>query len=139
MARPVTLFTGQLADLPLVQVAQNDSVGGYDGLGLACCGAQREVDRALDSDSYIRPKRELLEKYSLKCWAISTHLVGQCVCDPIDERHKGILSPRLWGDGKPEGVQQRCADEVKNTAKAAAAFGVQIVNGFNGSPVWHML
>jgi sugar phosphate isomerase/epimerase len=62
--------------------------------------------------------------------------VGQCVCDPIDTRHKSILSPRLWGDGDPEGVRQRCAEEVKNTAKAAKLLGVDVVNGFTGSSVW---
>jgi sugar phosphate isomerase/epimerase len=139
MARPVTLFTGQWADLSLDTLAQKVSAWGYDGLELACWGDHFEVDKALESDKYAREKRELLEKYNLKCWAISTHLVGQCVADPIDERHKGILPPRLWGDGDPEGVRQRCAEEVKNTARAAAAFGVKIVNGFTGSPVWHML
>lgn len=139
MARPVTLFTGQWADLSLDTLAQKVSAWGYDGLELACWGDHFEVDKALESDKYARQKRELLEKYNLKCWAISTHLVGQCVCDPIDERHKGILPPRLWGDGDPEGVRRRCAEEVKNTARAAAAFGVKIVNGFTGSPVWHML
>lgn len=139
MARPVTLFTGQWADLPLETLAQKVSDWGYDGLELACWGDHFEVDKALENDSYIQQKRDVLEKHNLKCWAISNHLVGQAVSDPIDERHKSILPPRLWGDGKPEGVQQRCADEMKNTARAAAAFGVQIVNGFTGSPVWHMI
>src|SRR6185503_593031 len=139
MARPVTLFTGQWADLSLEDLAKKVSAWGYDGLELACWGDHFEVDKALESDSYVRNKRDLLEKYKLKCWAISTHLVGQCVCDLIDERHKGILSPRLWGDGDPEGVRQRCAEEVKNAARAAAAFGVKIVNGFTGSSIWHML
>jgi sugar phosphate isomerase/epimerase len=139
MARPVTLFTGQWADLPLEKLAQKVSEWGFDGLELACWGDHFETDKALESDSYVRAKRDLLEKYNLKCWAISTHLVGQCVADPIDERHKGIIPGRLWGDGDPEGVRQRCAEEVKNTARAAAAFGVQIVNGFTGSPVWHMV
>jgi len=139
MARPVTLFTGQWADLPLAKLAEMVSGWGYDGLELACWGDHFEVDKALESDSYLREKRDLLEKYGLKCWAISTHLVGQCVCDLIDERHKGILSPELWGDGDPEGVRQRCAEEVKYTARAAAAFGVNIVNGFTGSSIWHMI
>ena len=139
MARPVTLFTGQWADLPLEELAKKVSAWGYDGLELACWGDHFEVGKALESDSYLKEKRDLLEKYNLKCWAISTHLVGQCVCDPIDQRHKGILSPKLWGDGDPEGVRQRCAKEVENTARAAAAFGVNIVNGFTGSPIWHML
>lgn len=139
MARPVTLFTGQWADLPLAKLAEKVSAWGFDGLELACWGDHFEVDKALESDRYVREKRDLLEKHNLKCWAISTHLVGQCVCDNIDDRNKSILPPRLWGDGDPEGVRQRCAEEVKNTARAAAAFGVKVVNGFTGSPIWRLL
>jgi sugar phosphate isomerase/epimerase len=136
----VTLFTGQWADLPLEQLAPMAKGWGYDGLELACWGDHFEVDQALADDSYVRRKRELLEQHGLQCFAISTHLVGQCVADKlIDERHQGILPPRIWGDGTPEGVRQRAAEEVKNTARAAAAFGVKQVNGFTGSPIWHLL
>src|SRR5437868_10468718 len=83
-ARPVTLFTGQWADLPLETLAQKVSAWGFDGLELACWGDHFEVDKALESDSYVREKRDLLDKYNLKYFAISNHLVGQCVCDPID-------------------------------------------------------
>jgi sugar phosphate isomerase/epimerase len=93
----------------------------------------------LEKDSYVREKRAMLEKYNLQCRAISCHLVGQCVCDPIDIRHKSILPARIWGDGDPEGVRQRAAEEMKNAARAAKLFGVQIVNGFSGSSVWHKL
>jgi sugar phosphate isomerase/epimerase len=72
----------------------------------------------------------------LECWAISNHLVGQAVCDEIDERHKSILPESVWGDGDPEGVRQRAAEEMKQTARAAAAFGVPVVNGFTGSSIW---
>lgn len=139
MPRPVTLFTGQWADLPLETLAQKVSEWGFDGLELACWGDHFEVDKALEKDSYVREKRDLLEKYNLKCWAISNHLVGQCVCDPIDNRHQGVLPPRLWGDGDPEGVRQRAAEEMKNTARAAKLFGVDRVNGFTGSSVWAKL
>ncbi|MEI7989973.1 MAG: sugar phosphate isomerase/epimerase family protein [Chloroflexota bacterium] len=138
MSRPVTLFTGQWADLPLEELAPKAKEFGYDGLELACWGDHFEVDKALESDAYVRNKRALLDKYGLKCFAISTHLVGQCVCDRIDERHKSILSPQIWGDGDPEGVRQRAAEEIKKTAKAAKLFGVDIVNGFTGSSVWGM-
>ncbi len=140
MARPVTLFTGQWADLTLDDVARKAKAFGYDGLELACWGDHFEVDKALSSDSYLRGRWDILEKHGLKCFAISTHLVGQCVGDHIiDERHKGILPGRLWGNGDPEGVRQRCAEEVKNTARAAAQFGVKVVNGFVGSKIWHVL
>jgi sugar phosphate isomerase/epimerase len=140
MARPVTLFTGQWADLPLEQLAKLAKGWGFDGLELACWGDHFEVDKALEDDGYVRRKRELLEANGLQCFAISNHLVGQAVADKIiDERHKGIVPPRIWGDGDPEGVRQRAAEEIKNTARAAAAFGVPVVNGFTGSPIWHVL
>ena len=92
MARPFTLFTGQWADLPLEEVCRLASSWGYDGLELACWGDHFEVDRALSEDGYLAGRHALLEKYGLKCWAISCHLVGQAVCDhPIDERHQAIL------------------------------------------------
>jgi len=139
MSRPITLFTGQWADLSLDTVAQKASTWGFDGLELACWGDHFEVDKALESDKYVKSCWEILNKHNLKCYAISNHLVGQCVCDPIDKRHKSILPPRLWGEGDPEGVRQRCAKELENTAKAAKLFGVDVVNGFTGSSVWGKL
>jgi len=60
------------------------------------------------------------------------------VCDsPIDERHRGILPDRIWGDGDAEGVRQRAAEEMKHTARAAALMGVPVVVGFTGSSIWH--
>jgi sugar phosphate isomerase/epimerase len=139
MSRPVTLFTGQWADLPLETLAQKVSAWGFDGLELACWGDHFEVDRALEEDNYIRGRWDILNKYSLKCFAISSHLVGQCICDdPIDHRHKSILPPRLWGNGDPEGVRQRAAEDMKNAARAAKLMGVNVVNGFTGSKVWRM-
>jgi len=139
MPRPVTLFTGQWADLPLTTLAEKVSQWGFDGLELACWGDHFEVDKALSDDGYVRAKKDLLEQHGLGFWAISNHLVGQCVCDPIDERHSRILPPRLYGDGDPEGVRQRCAQEMIDTGKAAKLFGVDVVNGFTGSSVWSKL
>lgn len=140
MTRPVTLFTGQWADLTLEDVAKKASAWGFDGLELACWGDHFEVDKALADPGYVKSRWDILNKYGLKCFAISTHLVGQAVCDhPIDERHKGILPSRIWGDGDPEGVHQRAAEEVKNTARAAAKLGVKVVNGFTGSKIWYAL
>jgi len=139
MPRPVTLFTGQWADLPLKTLAEMTSQWGFDGLELACWGDHFEVDKALEKDSYVREKRDLLESFGLDCFAISNHLVGQAVSDPIDHRHKAIVPDRVWGDGKPAGVQQRAAQEMVHTATAAKLFGVDVVNGFTGSPIWHMI
>jgi len=139
MARPVTLFTGQWADLTLETLAQKAQAWGFDGLELACWGDHFDVSRALKEPDYCAGRHQLLAKYGLKVWAISNHLVGQAVCDRIDERHKSILPPQVWGDGKPEGVQQRAVEEMKATARAAAKLGVKVVNGFSGSSIWHLL
>ncbi|MFT7461928.1 MAG: sugar phosphate isomerase/epimerase, partial [Pseudohongiellaceae bacterium] len=94
---------------------------------------------------------ELLQRHGLSCFAISNHLVGQAVCDKIDERHQGILPDSVWGDGDPEGVRQRAADEMIATGRAARAFfdlapdsvktvlaatGKTVVVGFTGSSLW---
>ena len=139
MSRPITLFTGQWADLPLETLAQKASAWGFDGLELACWGDHFEVDRALSEDGYVQGRRDLLEKHGLQVHAISNHLVGQAVCDRIDERHQSILPPRVWGNGKPDGVQERAAEELANTARAAARLGVTVVPGFTGSSIWHLL
>lgn len=139
MGRPVTLFTGQWADLPLEELAKKASEWGYDGLELACWGDHFDVQRALAEDDYCDGRKSLLAKYGLEVHAISSHLVGQAVCDIIDARHKAILPDYIWGDGNPVGVRARAADEMKDTARAAARLGVSTVVGFTGSSIWHLL
>lgn len=138
MGRPVTLFTGQWADVSIVDMCRKASEFGYQGLELACWGDHFEVDKALEDDGYCDQKRELLENHDLQCHAISAHLVGQAVLDNIDERHKAILPEYVWGDGDPVGVNERAIEELKNTARVAQKFGVGVVNGFTGSSIWHL-
>jgi sugar phosphate isomerase/epimerase len=137
--RPITLFSGQWADMPLQRLAESCAQWGFDGIELACWGDHFEVARALAEPEYVRRCREALARHDLCCWALGAHLVGQAVCDPIDDRHRRILPPEIWGDGDPAGVRSRAAQRMKDTARAAAAFGVEIVTGFTGSPIWHML
>ena len=151
MPRPITLFTGQWADLPLEKLAPLAKKLGYDGVELACWGDHFEVDAAASSPKYLKEKWELLHDNGLTCFAISSHLVGQAVCDLIDGRHKSILPPDVWGDGEPEGVRKRAAKKLMLTAKVARAFfnaqpgrkagdkSAAIVNGFTGSSIWHSI
>jgi sugar phosphate isomerase/epimerase len=148
MARPVTLFTGQWADLSFESVCEKAKRFGYDGVELPCWGDHFEVDKALKDKSYVKMRWDILSKYGLKAYAISNHLVGQAVCDLIDERHKLILPEDVWGDGSPEGVRQRAAQKMIDTAKAARAFFdaapfksdlPAVVNGFTGSSIWHSI
>ncbi|HVS15369.1 MAG TPA: sugar phosphate isomerase/epimerase family protein [Thermoanaerobaculia bacterium] len=137
MSRPVTLFTGQWADLPLAEVAPLAAELGFDGLELACWGDH--VDVGADDQDVCARKLVLLREQGLELHAISNHLAGQAVCDRIDERHRAILPARVWGDGDPEGVRRRAAEEMVRSAEAARRLGVSIVNGFTGSSIWHLL
>ncbi len=152
MARPVTLFTGQWADLPFETICEKAAEFGYDGIELACWGDHFDVDQASKSAKYCKQRWETLADYGLSCYAISNHLVGQAVCDPIDERHKAILPEDVWGDGDPEGVRKRAAKKMITTGKAARKFmdakpkggfdwGVKpaVVSGFTGSSIWHAI
>ena len=137
MTHPVTLFTGQWADLTLEEVAKLASGWGYDGLEVACSGEHLDVWRAAEDDAYVQERLDLLAKYNLKLYAISNHLKGQAVCDnPIDFRHQAIVGSKVWGDGDQEGVRQRAAEELKLTAKVARKLGVDTVVGFTGSSIW---
>ncbi|MDE2956838.1 MAG: sugar phosphate isomerase/epimerase [Bacteroidota bacterium] len=139
MARPVTLFTGQWADLTLDILAAKAASWGYDGLELACWGDHFDVQRALNEEDYCQERHELLARHGLQVHAISNHLVGQAVCDLIDGRHQAIIPPHVWQDGDPEGVRTRAAREMMDTARAAAKLGVGVVNGFTGSSIWPLL
>ncbi len=152
MPRPVTLFTGQWADLSLEKLAPLAKAMGYDGLELACWGDHFDVEQAAASPAYVAKTWELLNDNGLTCHAISNHLVGQAVCDLIDARHQSILPADVWGDGQPEGVRQRAAQKLITTARAARAFFdaepatasssrplPAVVNGFTGSSIWHSL
>ena len=136
MPRPVTLFTGQWADLPFEQVAAKAGEWGFDGLEPACWGDHIDVVQTLSDPGYAAGRRSILERHGLGMWSIGSHLIGQCVCDRIDPRHEAILPPELWGDGEPEGVRQRAAEEMKMTARAAQRLGVNTVIGFTGSSIW---
>ena len=135
--RPVTLFTGQWADLPFEEVAALAAGWGYDGLEIAASGDHLDLERADEDDAYLRSRLEVLDRHGLGVWAISNHLTGQAVCDdPIDFRHRAIVRPSTWGDGDPEGVRRRAALDMQRAARVARKLGADTVVGFTGSKIW---
>jgi len=151
MPRPITLFTGQWADLPFETVCAKASDFGYDGLEIACWGDHFDVVQALKDRQYCKKRWAILADCGLTALAISNHLVGQAVCDRIDPRHKAILPKAIWGDGDPNGVRRRAAKRMIDTAKACRRFfdakpdsqdnakHPPTVNGFTGSSIWHSI
>ncbi len=150
MARPLTIFTGQWADMKLEKLAPLLKKMGYEGVEIAITPNHFDMTKA-DKDSYLKNRWEILKKNGLNCYALSNHLIGQCVCDIIDERHKAIIPDYIWGDGKPEGIRRRAAEEMIKTAKVCKRFMSMrpktlaaspippTVTGFTGSSIWRFM
>ena len=102
MAREVTLFTGQWADLPLEELAAKASAWGFDGLELACWGDHFEVDKALADDGYVAAKRELLDRHGLKCYVISNTWSGSaCATSRSTPATRASCRPRSGATATP--------------------------------------
>lgn len=136
MPRPVVLFSGQWTDLPLEDLAPRLGEWGYDGIDLCCWGDHFEVQRAISDEEYCQRRLEMLGSFDLQIPVLSNHKVSQALCDPIDHRHKSLLPDYVWGDGDPQGVQERAAEEIIATIQAAEKLGVSVVGGFSGSMLW---
>lgn len=137
MARPVTLFTGQWADLPLETLAAKAKSWGYDGLELASWGDHFDVSRAAEDPGYAEGRRALLRRHGLEVYAFSIHLAGQLICDePLDERHAGFVPPEHRGS--PESMRQWATNWCLAAPRAARNLGVKVVTGFTGSSIWHL-
>jgi sugar phosphate isomerase/epimerase len=138
MGRLVTLFTGQWADLPFETICRKASEFGYDGLEIACWGDHLDVFRAAKEPAYCKEKLAILKKYKLQVRAISNHLAGQLVCDPDnDSRSDAFVPEECRGDAEKK--RAWAVESMKNSAVAAKNLGAEVVNGFTGSSIWHMV
>ncbi len=138
MARPVTLFTGQWADIPLAELAPKAKEMGYDGLELACWGDHMDVFQAAKDKAYCKRQLDILKRNDLALFAISNHLAGQLVCDPNHDSRSDAFAPKDCA-GDAEKKRQWAIEAMKQTARAAQNLGINVVNGFTGSSIWHLL
>lgn len=134
MTRPVTLFSGQWADLPFATLCQKVKGFGYDGIEIACWGDHMEVQKAATDPGYAQRKLATLAEHKLGAWALGAHLAGQCVGDLWDPRLDNFAPADCKGN--PEKIRAWAVQEMKSTARAAKAMGMKVVTGFMGSPVW---
>jgi sugar phosphate isomerase/epimerase len=134
MSRPVTIFSGQWADLPFEAFCQKVKSFGYDGIEIACWGDHMEVEQAAKDPAYCERKRAVLARHGLKTFALGAHLAGQCVGDLWDPRLDGFAPADCKGN--PARIRAWAIQEMKYTARAARAMGCKVVTGFMGSAVW---
>ena len=138
MPRPITLCTGQWADLPLRVLAEKAASWGYDGLELACWGDHMDVFQAAESLEYCEQQKAILAEHGLALHAISNHLPGQLTLDPNTDSRSDAWAPKDCA-GDPEKKRAYGVEAMKKTAHAAKNLGLEVVNGFSGSPIWHLL
>jgi len=134
MGRPITMFTGQWADLTFEEACRKLSSLGYEGVEIACWGDHMDVRKAVEDPSYVAGRKAILNKYGLECYALGAHLTGQCVGDFWEPRINTFAPEELAGN--PEAIRTWAIEEMKYTARAAEAMGCKIVTGFMGSPIW---
>ena len=96
MPRPIILFSGPFADLPLETLAARAAEWGYHGFELCCWGDHLEVQRGLSDDAYAPARLDLLARHDLHAPVVAAHKVGQAVSDPIDDRHQPLLPDYVW-------------------------------------------
>ena len=130
----VTLCTIQWADMPFDELCTLAKKMGYDGLEVACWGNGIDVDRALSDESYVDWMKENLKKNGLVMTALAVHIIGQCVGDDPDPRLNNFAPSALAN--KPEAIRQWAIDTMMKVPVVAAKFGVHVVTGFTGSPIW---
>jgi len=133
--RPITLFTGQFADIPFGEMCAAASKMGYEGLELATWGNHVNVKKAARDKAYVKELKDALEGSNLKSWAISAHLSGQLVGDVFDARHNGFAPSSVAGDAGA--MREWAVQEVRYTVQAAQNLGISIITGFMGSPIWN--
>ena len=133
MVRPVTLVSGQYGDIPLERLCTLVADIGYDGIE-AACWAHVDVDRVMTEDGYAENFLGTLEAHGLRLWAISSHLIGQCVGDQWDPRLDNFAPAAMAG--RPEEIQQWAVRQMATVARAAHRLGIDVVTGFLGSPIW---
>ncbi len=134
--RPITLCSGQWTDIELDKLCEDVSKMGYDGLELACWGGHVDIEKAADDDTYVNERLDILKKNNLKVFALSTHLIGQCIGDAYayDERLNNFLPKNLHG--KPKEIKEWAKDMMIKSAKACKNFGCYVSTSFMGSPIW---
>ena len=138
MPRPVTLFTGQWADLPLEEVCPAGR-----GVGLRRPRA-RLLGRPLRrrprpaEDDYCAGRRDILERQRPGLGRSPTTSSARPSATTRSTSATRRSSPTASGaTATPRASASGPPQEMIDTARAAAKLGVDVVNGFTGSQIWH--
>ena len=95
MARPVTIFTGQWADLDLEEMCRTAKDMGYDGLEIASWG-QIDLQKAAEDPEYVKNLKGTLEKHyhSSRCAGLSAPTCRASVW--------AMCGTRVWTGSRPQ-------------------------------------
>ncbi len=134
MSRLLTMMSLQWGDLPLEELFPLVKSMGYEGIELGTVSNHLDLKRAYEDDSYVQYVKDLLDKNGLKCEALCTHVISQCVGDDADPRLNNFAPAELAD--KPEEIRAWATEYMKYAAVVAKKLGASVVTGFLGSPIW---
>ena len=104
MARPVTLFTGQWADLPLEELCQKARTGATTASSSPAGATTSTSARPRPTRPMSANSKRLLAKYGLQVLGDRNHLAGQCVVRRGRPALDGFAPDAV--KGKPRGQAQ---------------------------------
>ena len=140
MARPVTLFTGQWADLPLEELAEQGCRAGASTASSSPAGATTSTSTRRSPTPATSTAAARSSTATASSASRSRRISSARRSATRSTSATGRSCRRTSGaTATPRACGSRAADKVKDTARAAARFGVDSVNGFTGSSVWHLL
>jgi len=126
----VGIMTVLYNEQKLEKVLQYVSKLGYEAVEIAAWKGSNHIDIERILSGGATEYKKIIEKYGLTISALSNHLEGQLVLGPHDE------STDIWFKGTPEEKVKYGTKRMKQTAEAAAALDVPVVNGFIGAQNW---
>ena len=118
MARPVTLFTGQWADLSIDELAGKCGEWGFDGLELACWGDHFDVAKAMSDSGYAAGRGAAREPGSAAGRSATTSSARRSATRSTTPPGRALA--RGLGRRRPRG-RQRAAEAMKDTARGGPA------------------
>lgn len=134
MSRPVTLFTGQWADLTFEDMCKTAKSMGYEGLEIATWGNHLDMEKAAKDPAYCEGFKKTLADNGLGCWSIGSHIIGQVVGDHYDERVDAFTPSSVHGDAKK--TREWATEQMMYAPAACKNMGVDVMTGFTGSPIF---
>ncbi len=139
MSLPVLLCTNSFRDLPLADLSVSAAEWGFDGFEAVLGPGHWDLDRISQNPAWLDQIRASLQQHRLDIPLIAAHGLTTVFGDPYGPHWRRILPASVWGEGDPASVVARAQREFQKLIQSAERFGIGMISGFTGSPLWGRL